>query len=40
MLTLEAAEHNLRSINKEAIYRLQQTFARSDKSTQAEGGTA
>jgi len=28
---LEAAERNLRSINKEAIFRLQQTFARDDK---------
>jgi hypothetical protein len=34
------AEHNLRSINKEAIFRLQQTFARDDRSTQTESDAA
>jgi hypothetical protein len=32
---LEAAERNMRSANQEAAYRLQQSFARDDKSTKA-----
>jgi Arc-like DNA binding domain len=37
---LEAAEHNLRSLNKEMIFRIQQTFACDDKPTQNKAAAA